>query len=218
MIEQKTLDFLNQLKNNNDRTWFNDHKEEYQSAQSNFIDLVAILLHHIADFDERLIAVEPKDCLFRIYRDIRFSKNKRPYKTWFSAAMTGSGKRSLFPGYYFHLEPGNIYLGGGIWHPGKEALQHIREYIVEHHSEFEKIILGKTFKKHFVELSGERLKTAPKGYPKDHPQIRWLRHKDFLVGCTKNNIDFTADDIIAEFAGDYQAMYPFIEFLHRAVL
>ncbi len=218
MIEQKTLDFLSDLKKNNDRTWFNNHKNDYESALANFTDMVAMLLHGISTFDERLIGVQPKECLFRIYRDVRFSKDKSPYKTWLSAAMQGGGKNGLFPGYYIHIEPGNIYLGGGIWHPQKESLQNIREYIINHDAEFEKIVMDQSFKNHFGELSGEQLKTAPKGYPKDHPQIKWLRYKDFLAGSTKNNVDFSSNKIIEEFIGDYKAMYPFIQFLNKATL
>ena len=217
MIEKSTLDFLKKLKKNNDRTWFNDHKDEYVDALANFTDLVAILLHNISGFDESLIGVQPKECLFRIYRDVRFSKDKSPYKTWLSASMKGGGKNEIFPGYYIHLEPGNTYLGGGIWHPPKETLQNIREYFVDHHTEFEKIVFGKTYKNHFGEMGGEQLKTAPKGYPKDHPQIRWLRYKDFLAGCSKNDVDMTSEKIIPGFTEDYKAMFPFINFLRKAI-
>lgn len=218
MIEQSTLDFLTDLKQNNDRQWFNDHKNDYNSALANFTDMVAMLLHNISGFDDNLIGVLPKECLFRIYRDVRFSKDKSPYKTWFSASMNSGGRKGLWPGYYIHIEPGNIYLGGGIWHPSKEALQNIREYIVDHYREFEKIVLGKTFKNHFGKLSGEQLKTAPKGFPKDHPQIKWLRYKDFLASCENNDVDLTSEKIITNFTTDYKAMFPFIQFLHRAIL
>ncbi|MFQ6678536.1 MAG: DUF2461 domain-containing protein [Fidelibacterota bacterium] len=218
MIEQKTLDFLSDLKKNNDRTWFNNHKDDYKSAVANFIDLVAMLLHNIAEFDDSLIGVLPKECLFRIYRDVRFSKDKSPYKTWFSAAMSTGGRKGLWPGYYVHIEPGNIYLGGGIWHPSKEILQNIREYIVDHSDELEKIVYNKTFTKHFGEMDGEQLKIAPKGFPKDHPQIKWLRYKDFLAGCTKKQIDLTSEKIIGDFTADYKAMFPFIRFLRKAIL
>ena len=218
MIEQSTLDFLTDLKQNNDRQWFNDHKDDYKSALANFTDMVAMLLHNISGFDDNLIGVLPKECLFRIYRDVRFSKDKSPYKTWFSASMKGGGKNGLFPGYYIHMDPENTYLGGGIWHPPKEILQNIREFIVDHHGKFEKIVLGKTFTKYFGEMSGEQLKTAPKGFPKDHPQIKWLRYKDFLASCSKNVVDLTSEKIIADFTADYKAMFPFIQFLHRAIL
>ncbi|MCH7612917.1 MAG: DUF2461 domain-containing protein [Candidatus Marinimicrobia bacterium] len=218
MIEQSTLDFLTNLKQNNDRTWFKDHKDDYKSALANFTDMVAMLLHNISGFDDNLIGVLPKECLFRIYRDVRFSKDKSPYKTWFSASMKGGGKNGLFPGYYIHMDPENTYLGGGIWHPPRDILQNIREYIVDHHEEFEKIVLDKTFKNHFGELSGEQLKTAPKGFPKDHPQIKWLRYKDFLASCEKNDVDLTSEKIITNFTTNYKAMFPFIQFLHRAIL
>jgi len=217
MINQNTLDFLKKLKKNNDRNWFNDQKDDYKDALANFTDLVAILLHNISGFDEKLIGVQPKDCLFRIYRDVRFSKDKSPYKTWFSASMKGGGKNEIFPGYYIHLEPGNTYLGGGIWHPSKEALQNIRDFFVDHSEELEKIVLGTKFKKHFGEMSGEQLKIAPKGYPKDHPQIRWLRYKDFLAGASKNKIDITSENIIENFTADYKAMFPFIQLLRNGL-
>ncbi len=218
MIEKGTLDFLSRLKQNNDRPWFNDHKDDYQAALANFTDMVAILLHNISGFDETLIGVQPRECLFRIYRDVRFSKDKSPYKTWFSAAIKGGGKNVLFPGYYIHLDPENTYLGGGIWHPPKEILDNIREYIINHHADLEKIVLGKTFKKHFGDMGGEQLKTTPKGYPKDHPQIRWLRYKDFLAGCSKNKLDLSSENIISNFSSDYKAMFPFMQFLRKAII
>ncbi len=132
--------------------------------------------------------------------------------------MSNGGRKGLWPGYYVHIEPGNIYLGGGIWHPSKEILQNIREYIVDHSDKLEKIVLDETFKKCFGEMDGEQLKIAPKGFPKDHPQIRWLRYKDFLAGCSKNELDLTSEKIIADFTADYKVMFPFIRFLRKAIL
>lgn len=216
MIESGTWDFLSKLKRSNNRPWFQKNKTHYLEARANFTDLVAILIHRITEFDESLIGVEPKDCLFRIYRDVRFSKDKSPYKTWLSAAMSGGGKNSSGPGYYIHLEPGNTYLGGGIWHPEKDHLYRIRRFIAEKGSELDSIVTDRTFKKYFGELGGEQLKTAPRGFPKDHPHIRWLRYKDYLAGCKLDDVELKSQAVIGKIAQRYEAMLPLFNFLRQA--
>ncbi len=217
MIDQNTVNFLIDLKKHNERSWFIEHKSAYKAAYENLTDLTAILLHNIAAFDEIMVGVQLQDCIFRIYRDVRFAKDKSPYKTWLSAFMSNGGRRGLWPGYYIQLEPGNTYLAGGIWHPEKNVLDNVRAYIAAHPAAFEKIVLEKTFINQFGEISGEQLKTAPKGYAKDHPQIKWLRYKDYLVSCNKNEVELTGSNLIDEFINDYKAMYPFIQYLRKAI-
>ena len=121
MISKFTLKFLTDLHQNNTRDWYHANKDRYKDAIGNFEDLVAILLHTITGFDESVMGVEPKDCLFRIYRDIRFSKDKTPYKTWFGAALKQGGRKQAGSGYYIHISPGQVFLAGGIWHPDRSG-------------------------------------------------------------------------------------------------
>ena len=114
MIDQSTFDFLADLKMNNRREWYHANKGRFKDAQQNFIDFVAILLFRISEFDADMIGTEPKDCLFRIYRDIRFAKDKTPYKPWFGASMNPGGRKRMGAGYYVHVAPGNSYFAGGV--------------------------------------------------------------------------------------------------------
>ena len=118
-----------------------------------------------------MIGTEPKDCLFRIYRDIRFAKDKTPYKPWFGASMNPGGRKRMGAGYYVHVAPGNSYFSGGVWHPDKVTLAAIRDYITCWPEQFKRIIENQGFADTFGGLGGDRLKVAPKGYSKDHPQI-----------------------------------------------
>ena len=217
MIAQSTFDFLSDLKKNNRREWYHANKDRFKDAQQNFIDFVAMLLFRISEFDSEMIGTEPKDCLFRIYRDTRFSKDKTPYKTWFGASMNPGGRKRMGAGYYIHVGPGDCYLAGGVWHPDKDTLSAIREYIVGWPNQFESIVNDKGFKGVFDELGGDRLKVAPKGYPKDHPQIEWLRYKDFIVSKKIPNRDFQSDQILDISHDVYHQMADFITYLRKAI-
>ena len=146
MIAQSTFDFLSDLKKNNRREWYHANKDRFKDAQQNFIDFVAMLLFRISEFDSEMIGTEPKDCLFRIYRDTRFSKDKTPYKTWFGASMNPGGRKRMGVGYYIHVGPEECFIAGGVWHPDKDTLSAIREYIVGWPNQFESIVNDKGFK------------------------------------------------------------------------
>jgi len=217
MITQSTLDFLSDLKKNNQREWYHANKDRFKDAQQNFVDFVAMLLFRISEFDAEMIGTEPKSCLFRIYRDIRFSKDKTPYKTWFSAGMNPGGRKRMGAGYYISVNPEGSYIAGGVWHPDKDTLSGIREYIVGWPNQFESIVNDKGFKATFGELGGDRLKVAPKGYAKDHPQIEWLRYKDFIVSRAMSNTDLQSDRCLDISYDVYQQMAEFIAYLRKAI-
>ncbi len=217
MIEQSTFDFLSDLKQNNRREWYHANKDRFKDAQQNFIDFVAMLLFRISEFDAEMIGTEPKDCLFRIYRDTRFSKDKTPYKSWFGASMNPGGRKRMGAGYYIHVAPGNSFFAGGVWHPDKETLMAIREYIVGWPNQFEAIVKDSGFTSTFGGLEGDRLKVAPKGYPKDHPQIEWLRYKDFIVSKQIPSEIFSSDRCLDEAYDIYFKMAEFISFLRKAI-
>jgi len=217
MIKKDTFNYLKELKNNNNRDWFRDNKSAFDSAYQDFYDLVALLIHQISDFDESLIGVEPQDCIFRIYRDIRFSKDKIPYKTWFGANLKGGGRRQPGPGYYLHLGPENSFAGGGIWHPEKKALNLIRERLVEKPVIFKKIVEAPDFKEIFGELAGDKLKVAPQGYAKDHPQINWLRHKDLIVTKSISDKNMQSKEIFKIAGKIFKTILPLKNFISAAL-
>jgi uncharacterized protein (TIGR02453 family) len=178
------IDFLRKLKKNNNREWFHKHKQEYEEEVKFPMQcLIATLREKMRDaapdFD-----FNPKKAIFRIHSDVRFSKNKAPYKTNIAAAFDVRGKKSPTetPGLYVGIEPGSVFIGGGLYMPMGDQLKAIRKTIVEKPNEFLAVINGTKFKKRFGGIKGEMLSKAPLGFPKDHPMIAHLRHKQFFVG------------------------------------
>lgn len=182
-IKKSTLDFLTGVKSNNNREWFNANRPHYLDAKENFESFVQQIIDKIVLFDPIIKGLEAKSCVFRINRDIRFSNDKSPYKSHFGAFIIRGGKQNgdKFAGYYFHIEPGKSIMAGGAYTPPSPWLSAIREKISERPQEFIKITSAKDFVKYFGSVDGEKLKTAPKGYPKDHPHIELLKLKSYLV-------------------------------------
>ena len=175
---QFTLDFLSDLAKHNKKEWMDDNKKRYNEAKGYVIELVAEVIAQASVFDKSLIGLEPKKTLFRINRDIRFSKNKDPYKTNFGAAIVDGGRKSGKPGYYLHIMPSENRIGGGLYQPDAAILQKVRQEIDYNGSKIRKIIDNKNFAKIYQEpYGGDKLKTAPKGYPKDHPDLDLLQLK-----------------------------------------
>ena len=199
MLQKSTLDFLRKLKKNNNREWFAKNKSLYEDAKNDFEVFVFELINDIAEFDDSVSGLEPKDCIFRIYKDVRFSKDKTPYKTGMGASIGKGGRKSSSPGYYFHIEPGDCFLAGGKYNPQPEELLAIRRKILFDTKGFEKIIKNKDFVKTFGKLWDEKLKTVPRGFPKDHPSTEYLKYKSFLVMhkvkdekiLSKNMVDYS---------------------------
>ncbi len=219
-INLSTIQFLKDLKKNNNRDWFNEHKPKYQEARENFIDFVQELILQIASFDPSIAHQEAKKCVFRIYRDVRFSKDKSPYKTHFGAHITSALNKSDIhskAGYYFHLEPGDYFLAGGAYLPQGPWLKAIRQEIAYNAKEFKAILNSDSFKKYFGEMEGEKLKTAPRDYPKDHPEIALLRHKSFLAThqCTEKQV--LSKNFVSHCGKVFEALFPFDDFLNRSM-
>lgn len=183
-IRQSTLNFLSDLKLHNDKEWFVNNRKRYDDARTNFESFVQALIDDIEIFDPILKDLEAKSCMYRINRDIRFSNDKTLYKTHLGAFIVRGGKNNgnRFAGYYFHVEPGgNSMIAGGAYIPPTPWLTAIREKISDEGDRLVKIIKGKEFVSLFGELDGERLKTVPKGYQRDHPYIELLKLKSFLA-------------------------------------
>lgn len=193
METENILKFLKQLSRNNDREWFEKNKGRYLQAKDSFEELVSAMLTRLITFDEALAGLNPKKLPFRIYRDVRFSKDKRPYKTNMGAGFSPNGRLIQEPGYYLHLEPGNkSFVAGGIYQPDAANLAKVRQEIDYNGPALKKIFQAKKFRSLFEDFDDfDKLKTAPKGYPKDHPDIEWLKLKSFIV-----SLSFTDKEVI----------------------
>jgi uncharacterized protein (TIGR02453 family) len=175
--------FLGKLAKNNNREWFEKNKQTFLEIKSDFEGFISDLYDLLLDFDESLVGQDPKKFVFRIYRDVRFSKDKKPYKKFISAGISSEGKGMGKPGYYLQLEPGNkSILCTGLFSPPADVLAKVRQEIDYNGEALSKIINERSFKKYFGKFwDDDKLKTAPKGYAKDHPHVDWLKLKSFVV-------------------------------------
>lgn len=214
---EKVLEFLKELSANNNREWFQDNKKWYNESREKMTFLTDVLINEIGKFDPAVRGVLAKDSMFRIFRDVRFSKDKRPYKTNFGSFICKGGRKSVNPGYYFHLEPGGCFIGGGIYMPPAEPLRAIRNFMAEHAEEYREIIDDPDFKKEFPEMYDDKLKTAPKGFSKDHEHIDLLRYKSFIFSKTFNDSVVTGDKYVQEMVSAFHRLYPVNRFLYQAV-
>lgn len=217
-LSKNTFRFLADLKKNNTRDWFNDNKKKYEEAKAEFEIFIDALIEKIAAFDPGIGHHKAKDCVFRIYRDVRFSKDKSPYKTHFGAHITSAKSKSEIhtrAGYYIHLEPGATMLAGGAYLPEAGWLKNIRQEIDYNGAELRKIMEGNDFKTYFGEIEGEKLKTTPKGYSADHPEIELLKQKSFLATHQVDDIQALAPDFLDHSTRVFKALFPFDQFLNR---
>lgn len=194
MIYKETLTFLKNLKTHNDRVWFQDNKDKYNNAQKNVESFVQKVISEIHEFDKDIPPhLEAKKCMFRIYRDARFSLDKTPYKSWFGAAIGREGRKTPGPIYYYHLEPNKSFIGLGYWRPDKDHLKMIREEI-DYNVETFKGILHSTIEKGWSDLdNSDKLKKAPKPYDAEHPGIEYLKNKSFIL-----TIDLSDEKVLSE--------------------
>ena len=218
MIEKSTLQFLKALAANNDRDWFMANKKRFDSAQDNVTAFAGYLIGEIGKFDTEVAAIDPKSCVFRIYRDVRFSKDKSPYKINLGSYISPGGRKSMQPGYYFHLQPGHSFVAGGKHIPGGPELQKIRTAIAENTADFLKIVEKKSFRETFGEMRGDRLKSAPKGFDADHKAVEYLKLKEFMAFAELHDDTFlTSAEFPKYLVGMMKEMYPLVSFLRQAL-
>lgn len=218
MIDSSTLSFLKKLAKNNDREWFQANKKLYEDAQANMVEFAGKLIGEIAKFDEAVYGLDPRKCVFRIYRDVRFSKDKSPYKINLSLYIAPGGRKPIEPGYYFHVQPGASFIAGGKHHPDGPELLKIRSHIAENTAEFLKIINKKSFVEQFGELWNARLRSVPKGFDADHPAAEYLKLKEFMVQQEfSDNKTITSLDFPDRLVKILMEMYPLISFLRRSL-
>ncbi|HRO41926.1 MAG TPA: DUF2461 domain-containing protein [Flavipsychrobacter sp.] len=218
MLQPSTIKFLETLSQNNDKTWFDAHRDEYAEAKQDFENFVTTLLDKICELEPELRNQKAKDCIFRIFRDVRFSKDKTPYKSHFGVYFSKGGRKYEGAGYYLHIEPGGkSFAGGGLWMPEPALLKKVRQEIDYNFEEFQKILQEKSFKKFFKELEGEKLKTLPQGYATDNPAIEFLKMKGFTAGNYLKDEVLTKKDFANKCLEIFTAMKPLVDFLNRAM-
>ena len=220
MLQPSTLKFLKDLKKNNNKPWFDTNRKKYEDAKKDFEEFIKKLLDKLSSIDESIKGLEPKNCIFRINRDVRFSKDKSPYKSNFGASMNRGGKKSIFGGYYFHCSPGEAFAGGGIWMPMAPETKKIRQEIDYNWDEFKKIISSKKFKSVYGDLyAGEdiSLSKPPAGYSKDHPGAAYLKLKSWLAMRNFSDSDLVSKDLLKKTIDAYNTLNPLVLFLNQAV-
>lgn len=217
MLQKSTLAFLDQLARNNNKPWFEKNKDAYTTEKEDFEQFVTTVLAGLSALDPAFKQLTAKDCVMRIYRDVRFSKDKSPYKLNFGAGFSSGGKKFPGAGYYLHVEPGKCFAGGGIWQPEGPMLKAIRQEIDYGFDEFKKIVEAKEFRKKFAQIDGDKLVKVPMGYGEDNPAIEYLRLKSFTVSGNLTDTDMTKKTAAATVNEVFAAMKPFVDFLNRAV-
>ena len=220
MLQLSTLKFLRDLKKNNNKPWFDAHRKEYESAKSDFNVFIQSVIDKHGKSDPTIKSINAKDCMFRINRDIRFSKDKSPYKTNMGAYINRGGKKSLFGGYYFHCEPGKAFVGGGLWMPMPPELNKVRQEIDYNFAAFKKIISSKKFKSVYKGLSRDAeyvLTRVPKGYEADNPAAEYLKMKSFVALTSLKDSDLTSKDLIKKTTAAFEALRPLLEFINESL-
>lgn len=216
-VDKATMQFLKGLKANNNKLWFDGHRSAYEEAKSNFIAFTGSLINGIATFDPPYASIDAKKAVFRIFRDVRFSKDKRPYKENFGANI-GIGKGTP-AGYYLQIQPGNnSFVAAGSYMPEAEVLAAVRQEIDYNLKDFEKILKQASFKKNFDGLDEiEVLKTTPKGYQPDNPAIGYLRHKSFVVSRAFTDKEVLDPAFLKNALQVLKSAQPLVGFINKAV-
>lgn len=209
--------FLEDISANNNREWFQQHKNEYKNVQTEFESLLTAVIERISLFDESIKGVQAKDCMYRIYRDTRFSTDKTPYKTHIGGYINAKGKKSHHCGYYLHLESGNCLLAGGSLCLPTNILKAVRQSIYDNIEEYLSIVEDPEFKQYFSTIGGDRLKTAPKGFPKDFEYIDYLKPKDFTATCYVEDDFFLAPDFLDKSEVIFRQMKRFADFTNYTI-
>jgi uncharacterized protein (TIGR02453 family) len=218
MLSNTLFDFLNKLAVNNNREWFQANKKQFDQLHQEVADFLNQLIPEISKFDSSIVGLDAKKSIFRIYRDTRFSKDKTPYKTHFGAHLLAGGRKSehASAGYYLRLEPGKSILAGGAYLPPSAWINAIRDEIAHNGNALRDILNHPSFKTYFGTLQGETLKTTPKGFPKDHPEIALLRQKSFLAVHNLEDRVVSSKDFLHHCSNVFKALHPLDEFLNNA--
>lgn len=221
MLQAATIKFLRNLKKNNNKSWFDANRKVYEAAKTDFAAFIQDLINRYSKFDTSIRDLSARDCLFRINRDIRFSKDKSPYKSNFGASINRGGRKSMnTAGYYFHLEPGASFTGGGLYMPAPEELRKMRQEIDYNLEGFSNIVKSKKFKSVYGDLDRSAeliLSRVPKGYDPANPAADYLKLKSYIAMIPLTDTDLTSKDLVKKTIGAFAALQPLVEFVNHTL-
>jgi uncharacterized protein (TIGR02453 family) len=220
MVQQTTLQFLKNLKKNNKKEWFDANRSKYENAKSDVEQLCTAIIKNLSKTDESIAHLQPKDAMFRINRDVRFSKDKSPYKTNMGIYFSKGGKKGNTAGYYFHLEPGKNFIAAGLWMPMAPELKKVRQEIDYGWEEFRKILGNKKFKSVFQDIDRNAetaLSRPPKGYDEENPAIEYLKLKSFIASSKISDEELSSKSLVKILVRHFETLKPLVDFLNRAV-
>lgn len=217
MIDPIIFDFLTRLKENNNREWFTEHKPEFIEAKEAFEKNVTAFINIVKEIDPSVGDQVAKDCIFRIYRDTRFAKDKTPYKTNMGAFVSKGGRKSSLAGYYLHLEPNASMIAGGIYCPQSDVLKAVRKEIYHFPEEFKQILFDSEFKEVFPQMYEDKLKMAPKGFPKDFEDIELLKYKSYTVLHSPTDAELIGENAESHIKRVVKVLEPFNSFINRGI-
>ena len=220
MLQPATLKFLKGLQKNNNKPWFEKNRPAYEDAKADFTQFIQTVIDKQGKKDDGIKDLKAKDCVFRINRDVRFSKDKSPYKNNFGASINRGGKKSVYAGYYFHCQPGEAFVGGGLWIPMPPDLKKVRQEVDYCFDEFKKIIGSKKF----ISVYGDLIKDAetslvkvPQGFEKDNPAAEYLKLKSFIALKKLDDATLTSKDLLKTVTEAFETLHPLLVFLNRAL-
>lgn len=217
MQANRILAFLKELAIHNNREWFAEHRSEYEVACSDFEWILIQAIERISMFDDSVKGIQPKQCTYRIYRDVRFSLDKSPYKNHIGGYINAKGKKSSHGGYYIHLEPGNCFLAGGAYCLPPNILKAVRQSIYDNIDEYREIVEDPEFSSYFPVIGQEHLKTAPKGFPKEFPYIDYLKPKQYDVWYNVPDDFFYSEGWIDEAEKIFKQLKRFLDFTNETI-
>jgi len=219
MLNSATLHFLQQLAENNEKPWFDQHRNQYQAAKKDIEQIATQLIAGIGQFDSSISHLVPSNCMFRINRDVRFSANKAPYKTSIDLWMSKGGKKSIFAGYYIRFEPGKSLFGAGIYMPATLELKKVRQEIVYCWDEFQQILTNPLFQRYFpsLEVEGHQLSRVPAGYAPDHRAAAFLKLKSYFGMNALTDQQVCSPNLLEYVLEGMKAAAPLVSFFNRAL-
>ena len=214
---QEVLNFLSELRVNNNKEWFDQNRGRYEESRKKVLFLTELVIHGISKFDPEIGSLAAKDCVFRIFRDVRFSNDKTPYKTNMGSFIARGGRKSMGAGYYFHIEPGGSFVGGGSYCPPADSLKALRTEIFDHPDEFKELIYSDSFRKTYPEMYEDKLKTPPKGFPKEFPDIDLLKYKSYAFTSRIDDSVVAGDAYVGKIIDAFKELAPVNRFLNTAI-
>ncbi len=221
MLQTATLQFLKDLEKHNNKPWFDENRNRYEAAKTDFLAFTDTLIDSFGKKDASIAGLTARECIFRINRDIRFSKDKTPYKNNLGVSINKGGRKSMLAGYYFHLQPGNkSFMGGGVWQPMPADLQKVRQEVDYNFTDFKKIVNSKSFKTIYGSLStseGMALSRVPKGYDTDNPAAEFLKFKSYVAMTPISDKQLTDKGLLKQAVQAFETLQPLIDFLNEAL-